>query len=289
MKFYRLSEIPVRDDDLVFKASTTGAFIWPIVYAGIGIALLLCGINGAKIYGLNLPSGLVFYGGGAMFGWLGWMAWGQFRARMKPSNWLLRCRSSGVIIKYRSYQNWRCPAEDVQTVAFDYAEVAEVRLVKEQRTVPGLGGAQAKVRQVLTYLDFYLANADTSFLETHLQAEQRAEPPGRFKTIARDYPVETSPGGIVRLRWSYSGGYRISPSVAKAIEYLSRHVKTTGADSKKVDLTYRSNLSPEAGDADILKLVKSGDKLGAVRLTRQLYGSTLSEAVTFVEKLQSGG
>ena len=44
--------------------------------------------------------------------------------------------------------------------------------------------------QGLTYLDFCLANADTSALEAHLQAEQKAEPPGRFKTISRDYPVE---------------------------------------------------------------------------------------------------
>ena len=73
------------------------------------------------------------------------------------------------------------------------------------------------------------------------------------------------------------------------VEYLSRHVKTAAAVSTKVDLTHQRNLSPEDGDARILKLAKSGDKMGAVKLTRQIYGSTLSEAVAFVEKLQSGG
>jgi hypothetical protein len=289
MKFYRLGEIPIRSDDQVFKASPTGALIGFIVYSGIGIALLLLGISGAKIYGLNLPSGLFFYGGAAIFGLLGWAAWGQFRARVKPTNWLLRCNSSGVIIKYRSFENWRFPAEDVQAVGFDYSEIAEIRMVREQRTAPGLGGNRNKQIQDLTCLDFCLANADTSALEAHLQAEQKAEPPGRFKTIFRDYPVEVLPGGIVQLRWSISGGYKINPSPRKAIEYLSRHVKTAVADSTKVDLTYQSNLSPEEGDAKILKLAKSGDKTGAVKLTRQIYGSTLSEAVAFVEKLQSGG
>jgi hypothetical protein len=75
MKFYRLVEISIRDDELVCKASTTGAFIWPILYAGIGITLLLFGINGANIYGLNMPSGLVFYGGAVIFGLMGWAAW----------------------------------------------------------------------------------------------------------------------------------------------------------------------------------------------------------------------
>ena len=289
MRFYRLSEIPTRSDDQVFKASPTGAFIGFIVCLGIGISLLLLGISGAKIHGLNMPPGLFFYSGAATCGLLGWAAWGQFRARQKPTNWLLRCNGNGIIIKYRSFENWRFPAEDVQAVGFDYSEVAEVRMVREQRTAPGLGGNQTKQLQNLTYLDFGLANADTSDLEAYLQAERKAEPRGRFKTIYGDYPVEVLPGEIVRLRWSISGGYGIHPSPGKAIEYLSRHIKIAAEVSTKVDLTPQGNLSPEEGDAKILKLAKSGDKMGAVKLTRQIYGSTLSEAVAFVEKLQSGG
>jgi hypothetical protein len=219
---------------------------------------------------------------------LGWAAWGQFRARLKPTNWLLRCNTNGVIIKFRSFENWRFPAEDVQAVGFDYSEVAKIRMVREQRAAPGLGGNRTQQIQHLTCVDFCLANADTSNLEALLQAEQKAEPPGRFKTIYRDYPVEVLPGGIVRLRWSISAGYRIHPSPGKAIEYLSRHIKTAVADSTKVDLASQSNLSPEEGDAKILKLAKSGDKMGTVKLARQIYGSTLSEAVAFVEKLRSG-
>ena len=225
MKFYRPGEIPTRSDDLVCKASPTGAFIWFIVFSGIGIALLLFGISGAKIYGLNMPSGLFLYGGAATFGLLGWAAWGQFRAREKPTNWLLRCNRNGVVIKYRSFENWRFPAEDVQAVEFDYSEIAWIRTVKEQRTAPGLGGNQTQQLQYLTFLDFCLADADTSALETHLQAEQKAEPPGRFKTIYRDYPVEVLPGGIVRLRWSMRWriqdppfarqGHRLSQPVCK--------------------------------------------------------------------------
>jgi hypothetical protein len=289
MKFYRFSEIPIRSDDRVFKASPTNAWIGFIVCLGIGIALLLLGINGAKIYGLNIPSGLFFYGGATICGLLGWAGWGQIRGRRKPTNWLLRCNGKGIIIKYRSFENWRFPAEDVQAVGFDYSEVAEVRMVREQRTAPGLGGNQTKQLQNLTYLDFGMANADTSALEAYLQAEQKAEPPGRFKTIYGDYPVEVLPGEIVRLRWSISGGYGIHPSPGKAIEYLSRHIKIAATVSTKVDLTHQSNLCPEEGDAKILNLAKSGDKMGAVKLTRQIYGSTLSEAVAFVEKLQSGG
>ena len=289
MKFYSLNEIPIRSDDQVIKASTKGVFIWPIAYSGIGILLLRLGTSGEKIYGLNLPPALFTYVGAPIFGLLAWAAWGNFRARLKPTNWLMRCDSSGVIIKYRSFENWRFSAEDVQAVGFDYSEIADIKLAKEQRTVPGLGGNQRKQNQDFIFLDFYLRNTDTSALEAHLQAEQKAEPSGRFKTIYQDYPVEVSSGGIVRLRWNKSAGYKISPSPRKAIEYLNRYVNTTAvADSAKVDLTCQSNLSPEDADANILKLAKSGDKMGAVKLTRQIYRSTLSEAVAFVEKLQSG-
>lgn len=287
MKFYRLNEIPIRSDDRVFKASTTRAFLWTSLFFGVGIALLLVGHSGAKIHGLNLPPNPVLYYVAAIFGLLGWFAWGIFRDCMMPTNWLLRCNNRGVIIKYRSFENWRCPAEDVQAVGFDYSEVAWIRTVSEWRTAPGLGGGQTKQIQHLTYLDFCLVNKDTAALEAYLQAEQKAEPPGRFKTICRDYRVEVLPDGIVRLRWR-SDGYRTRPSTQTAVEYLSRHVKTNPAESTKVDLTRQSILSPEDGDANILKLARSGDTAGAVKLTRELYGFTLSEAVAFVEKLKSG-
>jgi hypothetical protein len=173
-------------------------------------------------------------------------------------------------------------------VALDYSEIAEIRTAREDRTAPALDNNPAGQIQHLTCLDFCLANADTSALEAHLRAEQKAEPPGRYKTIYRDYPVEVLPGGIVRLQWTMSARYSIRPSLTKAIEYLGRHVKIAAADSTKVDLTHPGNMSPDEADANILKLAKSGDVTGAVRLTRQLYGSTLSEAVAFVEKLKSG-
>jgi hypothetical protein len=281
MKFYRIGEIPARSDDQVFKTSPTGPFIWFIVFSGIGIALLLLGIGGAKIYGLHQPPVFFIYAGAAFFGLFGWICLGQFRACMKPTNWLLRCNGSGVIIKYRSFQNWRFPAEDEQVVGFDYSEIAWARTVRERRTSLDLAGKRQS--QVFDYLDFCLANADTAALEAHLQAEQKAEPPGRFKTITRDYPVEVLPGGMVQVRWN-----GIRPSPKKAIQYLSRHLRVAAADSTKVDLTPRSNPGPGEEDAKILKLARSGDRIGTVNLARRIYGSTLTEAVAFVEKLQSG-
>ena len=278
MKFYKLSEVPIQNDDRVFKASPIGAGISFAVILAIAIAALLCGIHGVD--GLNAPR-IIFYLVAATFGLFGLFAFHSFRASLKPSNWLLRCHRSGVIIHFRSFLNWRFPADDVQAVGFDYSVIARVRTVKERRNSPGLGGNTRTQTQQFTFLDLCLVNADTTALEKQLQQEGNLEPQGIM--ISRDYPVQVKPGGIVELRWN-----NISPSARKAIQHLGQHVKIAGADARQVDLTHQGNLPPGAEDGKILELAKGGDEMGALTLTKQTYGCSLSEAKDFVAKLRSG-
>jgi hypothetical protein len=217
----------------------------------------------------------------AFAGLFGLFAFHAFRASLKPTNWLLRCNRSGVIIHFRSFLNWRLPADDVQAVGFDYSEIAWARTVKERRNSPGLGGNARTQTQQFTFLDLCLVNADTTALEKQLQQEGSLSPEGIM--ISSDYPVQVKPDGIVELRWS-----GISPSARNAIQYLGQQVMIADADSRKVDLTHQANLPPGAEDGKILELAKSGDEMGAMTLTRQTYGCSLSEAKDFVAKLRSG-
>jgi hypothetical protein len=286
MKFYNLREIPTSSDDRVFKAPSGGAFIWFLFFSSIGIILMMLAIGGRKEFGPKLPPVIFTCGGAAFFGLFSWMTFRQFQASLKPDNWLLRCNGGGVIIKYRSFYNWRFPESDAQAVGLSYSEIAWARIVKERRNSPDFGGTTRNVHRVLTFLELGLVNPDTAALEAHLQAEQNIKTDGLAKTL--DYPVEISPGGIIRLRWKMSGGYRIIPSSELALQYLSGSVKILAPDSTKVDLTRDRNRLPEEEDAKILALVRSGDHMGAVQLTREVYGSSLTDAVAFVEKLQAG-
>jgi hypothetical protein len=286
MTFYRLKEIPPRGDELVCRAPATWALIWPIIHAGIGIALLLRGIRGGLIHGLGISTGVFCYGGAAVFGLLGWAALGQLRARTKPSNWLMRCNSSGVLIKYRSFLNWHLPAEHVQVVGFDYFEIAEIRTAREKRHFTN--DNPAGYDKYLTYLELRLVNADTSALETRLEAERAAEAPGRFKSRSLDFPVEVLSGGLVRVRWKQSAGYGTTPSLVKVISYLSPYTKTTASVSRN-DVKAPRSLTPEEADNRILGMVQTGDKMEAVKCAREIYGCSLSEAVAYVEGLQSKG
>jgi hypothetical protein len=278
MKFYKHDEIPIQNDDHVFKASPAIVGISFVVFSVITIITLLLGIHGVD--GINLPR-VIFFSVAATSGLFGLIAFSSFRASLKRTNWLFRCNDSGVIIHYRSFLNWRFPIESVQAVGFDYAEIAWARTVKERRNSPGLGDNQRTQTQQFTFLDLCLVNTDTAVLEEHLRQEGNLEPKGI--TISRDYPVQVLPGGIVELHWSVG----TVSSASKAIQCLSQHIKIADADSRKVDLTHQRKFQPGKEDGKILELAKSGDEMGAVTLTRQIYGCSLSEANNYVKKLRS--
>jgi hypothetical protein len=238
---------------------------------------LVLGIH--PVNGIALPR-FIFIVMAAPFGLFGFIAFHSFRASLKPSNWLLRCNNSGVIIHFRSFLNWRFPAEDVQAVGFDYSEIASVRTVKERRNSPSLGNSSRTQTELLTFVDFCLAGVDTAALEKRLQEEGAISPEGVM--ISRDYPVQVKPGGIIELRWR-----SISPSARKAIKYLGQHVKIAEPDSRTSNLTHQINLPPGAEDGKILELAKSGDEMGAIELTQQAYGCSLREAKDRLAKLRS--
>src|SRR5450432_3087250 len=135
MKFYRLDEVPVSRDDQVFKESPTINAIAAFILFGIAITALVLGLEKWRPQGMapSLP-----YWVAGIFGLIGLFPLAHFRASLKPSNWLLRCNLSGIIIKYRAYENWRFPADTVQAVGFDYGEIAWAKLFKERRTTPSM-------------------------------------------------------------------------------------------------------------------------------------------------------
>jgi hypothetical protein len=279
MKFYQLADVPAGRDDRVFKASPRRKGIAFIVASSIGIACLVLAVNGGKHYGLPPP---IFYIMAAICVLVGWIIYLGLHASLKPTNWLLRCNDSGVIIKYRSYLNWRFPEGDLQAVGLDYAEIAWVREVKERRLAPGMDqGNRSSQMEFLTFVDIALTNPDTAALEENLQAERSCRPKGLMTVM--DYPVQVAPGGIIELHWN-----GISPAAGQAIADLGRRVTVADAVKRKVNLTHQGNSDPEKEDDKIRALVKSGNELAAIKLAQQAHGYSLSEAHQFIAKLRAG-
>ncbi len=278
MKFYQLDEVPAYPDDQVFKVSPVGKGIALVVMWGLAIASLILAVSGWKPRGMT-PG--FFYYFAAVVGLFGLIPFGMLRASLRPTAWLARCTSSGIIIKFRSYQNWRLPGGTVQAVGFDYSEIAWVKMAKETRTTPSMDKGGTTISFV-SYLDLALVHPDTSELEANLEAERNIRPDGMV--ICMDYPVQVAPGGIVEISWSDG----ISPSASKAVEILGRQVKTLPAEHRKVNLTRDRHAAPADERAKIVQLVKSGDPIGAAQLARQVYGYSATEASDFVKNLPEG-
>jgi hypothetical protein len=279
MKFYKLDQVTISRDDQVFKVSPTAQMIGLVMTSGVILTLLAFAVRNG-IHHKVVPAFFccVFAG---MFGFFALNSYGSLRASRKPTNWLLRCHARGVLIHYRSYRNWRFPADSPQIVGWDYPEIAWARLAKERRTVPSMTQrGNASETHFMTFVEFGLVNHDTTELETYLSADRTLGT--GVGMVVMDYPVQVLPGGIVQMSWS-----GVHPSAQKAVECLGRYVKIVETDHRAVDLTHHYKTPPEEERQKILQLVKSGDELSAITMARQVYGYSLTQAHEFVAKLKS--
>jgi hypothetical protein len=269
----------MRSDDQVFKSSPLYRCVPVVVMLGAAAGLLVLGLRGGIHYGhgFNFPGELAYFIA-AVFAVFGLFFGLPLQASMKSrTNWIVRQNRKGIIIKYRSFENWRMPADDVQAVGFDFTEIAWARKFHEQRTFKGMDDSTRS--ESITYVDFCLNTTDTDALETHLQAERARN----WKFVSREYPVELLPEGILRVRWT-----GIFPRADAALQKLARELKIADAVSEKTDFTSKKIQTVEEKDAQILKLLNSGDKMTAIKLTREVYGCSLSDAIKYVDDVQSG-
>ena len=276
MRFYKLDQVTVSRDDQVFKVSSTSQTIGLVITSAIVLTLLVFAIRNG-IHHRVVPAffSAVF---GGMIGLFALNSYGSLRASREPTNWLLRCQGRGLLVHYRSYRNWRFPADAPQVVGLDYPEIAWARLAKERRTVPSMSQRNSSETHFMTFVELGLVNPDTTELEKYLSADRSLSAGGM---IVMDYPVQVLPGGIVQMSWS-----GMHPSAHQAVECIGRHVRIADTDHLVVDLVHHSKTPPEEERQKILKLVKSGDVLAAVTMSQQVYGYSLTQAHEFVEKLK---
>jgi hypothetical protein len=278
MRFYKLDQVTVSRDDQVFKVSSTSQTIGLVITSAIVLTLLVFAIRNG-IHHRVVPAffSAVF---GGMIGLFALNSYGSLRASREPTNWLLRCQGGGLLVHYRSYRNWRFPADTPQVVGWEYPEIAWVRVAKERRTVPSMThGGNSSETHFMSFVELGLVNPDTTELEKYLSADRSLSAGGM---IVMDYPVQVLPGGIVQMSWS-----GMHPPAHQAVECLGRQVKTAETAHRVVDLVHHSKAPPEEERQKILQLVRSGDVIAAVTMARQVYGYSLTEAHTFVEKLKS--
>jgi hypothetical protein len=212
-----------------------------------------------------------------------------FRAARRETNWLVRIRGSRVLIKFRSYQNWKMPAEnDVQVVELSPAEIEFVRERRERQVSEGMDQHGTEVARRVE-MEIGVKGGDTSELEKAL-AEDRKRPGWgneHHRSKSLDYPVAAG-DGVIRVMWKNNSS-RVTPGIKRALTELGAVAVVREIESGVEDYSVSAlkRLSEEEQRKRLGDLARR-DLMGATMTAKTLYGCSLGEARERVEKFVSG-
>ena len=283
MKLLNLKQTSIRQTDTVFRT--------PGVALGI-VAATLWGCLGAAIYLLifgrirtfDPPRLLVFFI--ALFVWFfAALGTGMWKASRRPTNWIVRIRGNEVLIKFRSYQNWKMSDDDVQVVELNQNEIAFVREVKRVVSSEMLSGKSELESR--TDLEIGLKDPDTSALQQAIRDDIARPGWGNDRHRAKnlDYPVSVPEPGVIRIAWS-NKTTRTRPRIKRALQEFSRLAPVLEMQTGSEDFSPTALRKLSEGEvAKKLSELASRDQMTAIETIKQLYGCSLAEARQQVDEL----
>ena len=321
MKLHSIHQLPPRHgDEAVFKYSAFKSLLFALVCAGItGGCFWLAELGGYHEHGWSLPP-FVLYWVGVVLSVMALIGLWYFRRRLRPSNWLVKTRTSSVLIKFRSYLNDRFLEADPVVVEIPWSEIQWIRKTKVTTTSPSLDSRGGSTTSFHTYLDLKLNAPEIEELKRALaaetnrkaplsekvqrkrelfQARKRKAPsveilrlkqeirsdrlrnqPGQSGATHRHYPVRLIEPSILRIEWN-----GIQPRITKALGLFSQRAAVE--PTLKLRPQDWQSLRGEDLDDRILDLAQRGETMAAVRMVRRKYGLALGESKQFVDDLLS--
>jgi hypothetical protein len=212
------------------------------------------------------------------------------KAARRPTNWVMRTRGNDVLIKFRSYENWRLSEDDVQVIQLQRSEITSVRKVARkqltQGTNPGPNSHSAIEVDPRVDLEIELKSHDTSALEKALMQERTTPGWGgeHHRTKVLDYPVQAE-NGIIRIAWRNKSTL-VRPKIKKALADLGRIVQVAETKKETADFTPATlqKLPPEDQRKKLKELAEL-DPLAATFTAKRLYECSMTEADWIVKEL----
>jgi hypothetical protein len=275
MRLLRLRDVEIGSNDRVFRHPRLLALIlWLAGFVGVAAMFF-------NAYTGKFKPGYIFGPFVLLFLLL---ALKFVTARFHPSNWLARTNQTGMYVQYRSYVNYRLPADDPSVFFISYGEIASARLVREKVETPDPMD-NTSTTQYLRYIELELTR-DTTALANALDSERSEQAPmetrfyGRSSTLYRDYPVTMATPPFLRIRWNGVPGRK------KFLETLRPYTVIADPVSLTEDFTRLRYLNREEQQKKLRDLIRRGQVITAVYIARQLYGCGLTEAKQIVDGLQ---
>jgi hypothetical protein len=285
MQFLTFDQAQLEPYRCQYRHSIITASLGAFVVMSIAAACLYFGV---KAWSDDSVAGVL------IAGWIGLWAmlfvlllWGIARRRFLPSNWLVRTHTEGISIKFRSYLNNHFDPSDAIVVHLGYSEIEYLRDHKIRQDVPGQSRYDVETRY-LRFAEFKLRDDDAiRQIEENISRERARKAPmgGRFircRTKYDDYPVQIS-DGLLRIRWS------VWPRLPAFIADITPSVSLKDRLSSREDFSDLRKASPRNQEDALLGLISSGDRFGALRMIRQIYGYDLRRAMQFLDDLSKKG
>jgi len=287
MKILSLNQISCRQTDIVFGSSTLRAAGWFICACGMLAAAGYLFVYG-RIGFFELPR-LWTALPGLFFLLIVLLTAHTLRAARRPTNWVMRVQENVVMIKFRSYENWKMSDDDPQVIALRQDEIKFVRKAVKRQVGQSMDGkgVQATTR---VDLEIGLKDSDTSELERSL-TEEAARPgygSARHRTKWLDNPVGVVGKNVIRIAWR-GGTATVRPGIKAALNALGRIANVDEMRKSVEDLTATAlkRLGTEEQKKKLGELAVR-DRIQAAETAKQLYGCSLSEAMKIVEDSIAG-
>ncbi len=274
MRLMRLQDVDVDGNDRVFRHARLRALIfWLAGLAAASAALFRDGYtekwSPGYIFGTLLAIFLLF-------------TLRMVTARFHTSNWLVRMNATGIYIQYRSYLNYQLPGNDPSVVFLSLGEIASARLVKERVITPDAAKPGTSQTQYLRHIELELSG-DTARLAAALQAERGEQAPmikkwyGNSSTLYRDYPVNMTAPGVIRIHWD------VVPGAKKFLSALRPYTVIADPVFFTQDFAHMKSISREDQQKQLRELAARGQTIPATYAARSLYGCSLSDARKMVD------
>lgn len=280
MRLVRLDQLDTRPGDAVFRQS----FWPPFLLSLLGIPMVVFGIamlSQRRPGCIDWAFGVCSIVSGLLWAKIYSDSW---RAARRETNWLLRVSRSGQIaVKYRTYLNWKFPADEPQVIVMNPDDVLCVRRYDRRLVTKSDDGTMSERR---VDLEIVLRHSLSAEIQSALVAERNY--PGVGKRFAKSrYKhecVQAFDESVLRLAWRSSRD-QIRPKIDVAIEALRRFV-AVGPPAKGEDDYSPAALAklPTAEQDERLRQLAIMDRTLATQTIKMLYNCSTEEAVAQVNR-----
>lgn len=270
MEILRDDQVPPCEERWIYRETAWSNLIFGLVLAALAGFLIVMPL--VFDFAGSIPLLGVCLLGAAGFGAFARLGLRTFRASLQPGHWLLRRSPEGLTLRFRSLYNRRFPADQPSAVLLRRDEIAAIgpaTTILDSQDGSGDWSVTRKQRSLEIVPEEGVDLAPVKAALAH-EASLRSARGVRFNhfplTVTRDGRLRLEMRRPERVCQALAGDFPVRAEVRRERRF--------------------ERLGPAQQEEHILDLLLAGDKIGAIKAARRVYGCDLSEAKRLVDELE---